>query len=63
LTGYKADNWESEYPNIDIRHSRNWSGNGRMSPDEFKNKNNCLNWKQITPDEIPGWNIKDILWA
>jgi len=60
LTNYKTENWESEFPNVDIRHRGNWTGATRMSQDEFKNKKTCQNWQEITVDKIPGWD-KEIL--
>lgn len=56
LTKHKAEYWESEFPNVDIRHGKNWSGVGRMDPKDFRNKNACKNWKETTPDKVPGWD-------
>jgi hypothetical protein len=53
-TGY--ENWESEYPNFDVRHGGNWTGVVRMDQSEFKNKRYCQNWKEISVEEIPGWD-------
>ena len=44
--------WQSEYPNVDIRHGMNLTAS-RWSPDEFRDKSTCQNW--VEADEIPGW--------
>ena len=54
------ERWWSKLPNIDVRHGDNWTGVYRMSQDEFKNKKNCQNWKEVTVDTIPYWD-KDLL--
>jgi glycosyltransferase involved in cell wall biosynthesis len=46
--------WNSEVPNIDIRHGHNLTKN-RWSQDQFRNKNSCLGWTMA--DEVPGWGI------
>jgi hypothetical protein len=56
---YKAENWESEFPNIDVRTGKNWTGVDRMQPSEFRDKRNCKNWKEITIDTIPGWRYEN----
>ena len=56
---FKSDRFKSEYPNIDIRHGKNVTGTTRMCPSEFKNKNNCQNWKEITVHDIPGWEYEN----
>ncbi len=54
----KSEKWESKYPNIDIRHSKNLTSS-RWSPEEFRDKRYTLGWKES--DEIPGWGkYKDI---
>jgi len=44
--------WNSEFPNIDIRHSKTLTAN-RWSQDKFRDKNTCLGWTMA--DEVPGW--------
>jgi hypothetical protein len=46
----KAENYTSEFPNIDIRHDNNLTQN-RWSIDQFRSK--PAEW--IEADEIPGW--------
>lgn len=60
IDGYKSENFESEYPNIDIKHGRNWTGVSGMSIDEYKDKNVPPNWKEVNVDKISGWN-KEVL--
>lgn len=57
---YPAENFWSEYPNIDLRHGKNATGIERMDPSEFRNKNNCQNFREVTLDDIQGWD-KDFL--
>lgn len=61
LTPYKTESWESEYPCVDIRHGKNWTGVNRMAQDEFRNKKNCQNWQEISVGEIPTWDEKLLL--
>lgn len=44
--------WNSEFPNIDIRHKNTLTAN-RWSQDQFRDKNSCLGWTMA--DEVPGW--------
>jgi hypothetical protein len=53
---YGHDLWRSEYPCIDLRHGKNWTGTGRMSQDEFRNKKYCKNWREGGLEDIPGWD-------
>lgn len=51
--------WNSEYPNIDIRHENNITKSHR-SPDDFRDKTGCVNWQETTVDAIPGWEKGDM---
>jgi glycosyltransferase involved in cell wall biosynthesis len=51
---YKAESWQSEHPNIDIRHSGNLTPN-RWSPDEFRNEKYAEGWTES--HRVPGWGI------
>jgi hypothetical protein len=53
--------WNSEYPNIDVRHGQNWAGVNKMDLSEFGNRKNCKDWKEISVKEIPGWDTKLLL--
>jgi len=46
------ENWQSEYPNLDIRHP-NTLTKSRWSPDEFRNPKYAAGWREA--DEVPGW--------
>jgi len=48
----KSDAWESEYPNIDIRHNENLTSS-RWRKDQFRNQRFCKGWTMS--DTIPGW--------
>jgi len=50
-----SERWQSEYPNIDIRHGHNLTAS-RWSQDQFRNQKNCQNWKETTADKIDGWD-------
>ena len=50
---YQLGTWKSEFPNVDIRHPSNVTGQ-RWKKDQFRNKKLLINWVE-TDDEIPGW--------
>lgn len=50
---FKFTTWKSEYPNIDIRHEGNATGQ-RWDKSQFRNQQLLINWTE-TDDEIPGW--------
>lgn len=50
---YKLGTWKSQYPNIDIRHGGNVTGQ-RWKKEQFRDKKLLVNWQE-TDDEIPGW--------
>jgi len=53
VDNYKAEGWESAYPNIDIRHQNNLTPN-RWSKDKFRNQKYTKGWKEAK--EVPGWD-------
>ena len=53
--------WKSEYANIDIRHGGNLTGVKRFHPSEFRNKNNCKEWRETTIFELDGWNSEHLM--
>lgn len=50
---YGVENWQSEFPNICIRHEANLT-KSKWSPDEFRNPQYAEGWK--TSDHVPGWD-------
>jgi len=53
-------NWQSRYPNLDIRHGKNMT-KSKWSPGEFRNKRYAKGWQE-TDGELPGWGLaRDIL--
>lgn len=52
----KYEQWQSEYPNIDIRHDNNLT-KSKWSPDDFRDKSTCINWQETTLNQIPGWSL------
>jgi hypothetical protein len=56
---YPMRTWESEWPNVDIRHSANFTV-GRRHPEEFHDQRWAEGWTEST--EIPGWgSVSDII--
>jgi glycosyltransferase involved in cell wall biosynthesis len=51
---FKSGSWESEYPNIDIRHGFNLTPS-RWSPDQFRSKRYTKGWTEA--EELPGWGL------
>ena len=54
---FKAEEWRSEFPSVDIRHEKNLT-RSRWSKAEFRHQNHCENWKEA--DEIPGWSSQQL---
>lgn len=54
---FKSDRWESEYPNVDIRHGRNLTFS-RWRKDQFRDQRYTKGWTEA--DEIPAWGKIDI---
>lgn len=50
---FKMDTWKSPYPNIDIKHEGNLTGQ-RWKKEEFRNQKLLVNWVE-TEEAIPGW--------
>ena len=57
ITDDKFGEWRSEYPNIDIRHSKTLTPI-KMTPESFIRK--PTGWKESTIDKLPGWDLKEI---
>lgn len=53
----KSIAWKSEYPNIDIRHRLTMTI-PKLSLSQFNTP--PVNWKQITIDKIPYWDLKKL---
>jgi hypothetical protein len=50
---FHYDTWKSEYPNVDIKHGANATGQ-RWHKEQYKNQNLLINWTE-SDDTIPGW--------
>jgi hypothetical protein len=48
----KPANWQSRYPNLDIRHDRTMT-RSKWSPSEFRNQRYAQGWREA--DEVDGW--------
>lgn len=57
IDNYGVEWWESEYPNIDIKHGKNLTGAIRFKREEFRDQTTCQNWQETTVDKIPGWKL------
>lgn len=55
-TGGKAANWQSEWPNLDIRHGGTLT-RSKWSPDEFRNKRYARGWQEA--DSVYPWYEAD----
>lgn len=53
----KAESWQSEFPNIDIRHDGNLTPS-RWRKDQFRNERYTRGWKETTVTQLPGWSFK-----
>ena len=53
-TNYKAEGYNSAYPNIDIRHTTNLT-KSRWKKSDFRSERNCRNWQET--ESIPGWGL------
>lgn len=49
---FEYSTWKSEYPNVDIKHGANATGQ-RWNKDQYRNQNLLVNWTES--DTIPGW--------
>jgi len=49
----KKEEWRSEYPNIDIRHTRSMTP-PKLDPAGFKRP--PANWREDVIENLPGWN-------
>lgn len=56
VDNHKSDAWQSEYPNIDIRHDKNLTPS-RWRQEDFRNKKYCAGWTEA--EEVPGWGHID----
>jgi len=51
--GQRVENWKSEMPNLDIRHSGNLTPS-KWSPADFRNKKYAAGWREMA--KAPGWD-------
>jgi hypothetical protein len=52
-----SEEWRSEIPIVDLRHTRTFSA-PKINLDDFKHPPH--NWKQISYKDIPGWDLDKI---
>jgi hypothetical protein len=52
IDDHKSETWNSELPNIDIRHDKNLTSS-RWKQDQFRDQRNCRNWQEA--EEIAPW--------
>ena len=58
--GYLKENYQSEFPNICIRHNANITLS-KWSVDDFRNKKYAKGWKETGMENIPGWNLSKLI--
>lgn len=58
LTNDDFDTWSSKEPVIDIRHKNTFSS-PKIHLKDFKHAPE--NWQEINIDEVPGWNLRELL--
>lgn len=58
LIDISYEDWSSEFPNIDIRHSQTFSLPKVKIKDFYRKP---TNWKEISIDKVEGWDLKKIL--
>lgn len=51
---FRAEAWQSKFPNIDIRHEANATQN-RWRKDQFRNQKYTEGWKEV--QTVPGWSV------
>lgn len=54
IDDYKADGWESEFPNLDIRHDKNLTLS-RWRKGQFRNQKFTEGWQEKQVRQIDGW--------
>lgn len=61
MSGRGSEVWNSEYPNIDIRHTSNLT-RSKWSIDDFRRKDTAKNLQESKLEDIQGWDLelKDI---
>lgn len=52
---YRAESWQSDWPNIDIRHDGNMTAS-RWRKDQFRNQRYTKGWTEARADQIEGWD-------
>ncbi len=56
IDNYKAERWQSKYPNLDLRHDHNLT-KSRWSKDQFRNKKSIEGWTESNIFHIKGWDF------
>ena len=57
---FKYDTWKSEFPNVDIKHGANATGQ-RWRKDQYRNQNLLINWQETDNWQIPGWEKSSLV--
>jgi hypothetical protein len=50
---FSLGTWKSEFPNVDIKHGQNATGQ-RWKKEQYRNQKLLINW--VEAEEIPGWD-------
>jgi len=57
---FNYEPWMSEYPNVDIKHGANATGQ-RWKKEQYRNQQLLINWQESENYSIPGWDSKDLI--
>lgn len=57
---FKYDTWMSPFPNIDIKHGANATGQ-RWKKEQYRNQQLLINWQESENYQISGWNPSDLI--
>ncbi|MAG60146.1 hypothetical protein CMO96_05170 [Candidatus Woesebacteria bacterium] len=57
---FKYEAWKSEFPNVDIKHGDNATGQ-RWKKDQYRNQQLLINWTESENWDIPGWDPNSLI--
>lgn len=55
----KRENYESQIPNVCIRHDKNITMS-KWSVKDYRNKKYAKGWREISVEELPGWSLESL---
>ena len=57
---FKYETWMSEFPNVDIKHGANATGQ-RWKKEQYRNQQLLINWQESENYQVSGWDSKDLI--